>query len=320
MIKRANNKFSDGSRFGEVLRALSTVFTSVDDWRPIVAAAQVSGHLWWVKGTEKHDFLCPQIFDKNHIIQLFIDYYNFKSYLEIGGQPSDPNSTFNTIRCASKHAIDPEEKENATFCMTSDEFFEKHGGEQKYGAVFIDGWHEHKQVYRDIVNSLENLEDDGVIILHDMIPLTRDLEKDPLRTGCCWRAFAELRKRDDLNMAILVPPWGSEDSLGIIRKGKQVPFEGEIEFNYDFLINNIEDLMNTMDINSLFTEFFPLIDFSIAPNPNFHNDGHKETITMSMKKEWYEKYAPEMIVKDDDHTSNPALITSKKAHRANPGE
>ena len=91
MIKRANNKFSDGSRFGEVLRALSNVFTTVDEWRPIVAAASTSGALWWVKGTEKRDFLCPQIFDKNHIIQLFVDYYGIKSYLEIGGQPSDPN-------------------------------------------------------------------------------------------------------------------------------------------------------------------------------------------------------------------------------------
>ena len=298
MIKRGNSKFSDGSRFGEILRALSVVFTSVDDWRPVYCAAQINSQSWWVNGTENREFLCPQIYDKNHIIQLFIDYNRAKSYLEIGGQPSDPNSTFNTIKCETKHAIDPEEKENATFCMTSDDFFDKHGGEQKYDVVFIDGWHEHKQVYRDIVNSLDNLEDEGVIILHDMIPLTRDLEKDPLRTGCCWRAFADLRKRDDLDMAILVPPWGSEDSLGIIRKGRQVPFEGEIEHNYDFLINNIEDLMNTMDISSLFSEFFPMMKFETVPNPNFHNDGKKEMCKMSLTKEWYQKNSIEMIVED----------------------
>ena len=77
-----------------------------------------------------------------------------------------------------------------------------------------------------------------------------------------------------------------------------MPFEGEIEHNYDFLINNIEDLMNTMDISSLFSEFFPMMKFEIAPNPNFHNDGKKEMCKMSMTKEWYQKNSIEMNVED----------------------
>ena len=68
--------------------------------------------------------------------------------------------------------------------------------------------------------------------------------------------------------------------IGVVSLSKINWVQGEIEHNYDFLINNLEDLMNTMDISSLFTEFFPLIDFRIGPNPNFHNDGKKETITI----------------------------------------
>lgn len=282
---RQNSKLKERSKFGEIIRALSPVFKTVDEWKPVYAAVNTSGRTWFMDGINRGEFLCSEIFDKNQIIQLFIDYYGHKSYLEIGGQPSDIKSTFNSIRCNTKHAIDPEEKQNADFTMTSDDFFEKHGGERKYGAVFIDGWHEHQQVYRDITNSLDNLEDNGVIILHDMIPITSDLEKDPHRTGTCWRAFADLRKRDDVTMATLVPPWGSEDSLGIIMKGKQNPLDGEVEYSYDFLIENMENIMQTIDLPCFFEIFFPYINFKLQENPN-----GELSVGMSMDPRWEKEY------------------------------
>ena len=52
--------------------------------------------------------------------------------------------------------------------MTSDEFFEQN--KEKFDIVFIDGLHHSEQVYKDILNSLNILNEDGTIICHDMNP------------------------------------------------------------------------------------------------------------------------------------------------------
>jgi len=243
----------DNSGYGKLLRVLKNTFTSVNQWKPVYSAQAEFAKIMYEQMTER----CPWIQDKNDTINTFIKYFQYKKYLEIGGQPSAATATFNAINCEMKECMDPAPAAQATYELTSDDFFDKFRGEKKYDIVFIDGWHEHQQVLNDINNSLEFLEDGGVIILHDMIPLTRDLEKDPLRTGTCWRAFADLRKRDDLQMHVLVPPWGSEDCLGFIKKGSQVPFEGEIKYDYDFLLDNLEELMMTIDVENFWKIYFP---------------------------------------------------------------
>ena len=128
--------------------------------------------------------------------------------------------------------------------MMSDEFFEKNAGKKKFDLVFIDGYHEHQQVLRDITNSLECLTENGTIVLHDMLPPTRDLEAIN-RTGTGWRAFADLRaSREDLTMFTCPPPWGTEDGLGVIRRGKQDIFTKDVEYDYDFFLENRNQLMN----------------------------------------------------------------------------
>ena len=141
------------------------------------------------------------------------------------------------------------------YVMTSDKFFEIHGDSKKYDIIFIDGWHEHQQVKREIEASLKCLNENGIIVLHDMVPLTRDLEKDFRRTGTCWRAFAEFRKNPDLKMDVLVPPWGTEDCLGFIQKGSQNTFNKKIDYNYEFLLENIEDLMSLIDLDVFYKEY-----------------------------------------------------------------
>lgn len=61
------------------------------------------------------------------------------------------------------------------FKQRSDEFFEINKvidlvGE-KADLVFLDGLHEFRQVYRDIINVARNVTDDAVVLVHDVLPV-----------------------------------------------------------------------------------------------------------------------------------------------------
>lgn len=80
--------------------------------------------------------------------------------------PSQAGYNWVGVAAEIKHGVDP--NVDTTYRMTSDEFF-KNYIKQKYDIVFVDGLHLHEQVYRDIINSLNNLNENGVIVVHDCI-------------------------------------------------------------------------------------------------------------------------------------------------------
>ena len=125
------------------------------------------------------------------IIQKFIDLRGYKSFLEIGTYRGD---TFSRIRCDNKECVDPDPEAHATYCMTSDEFFAKH--HYRYDIIFIDGLHEHGQVWRDILNSVYSLRENGVIVMHDCLPTTEEMQEwhdcsqqGKVWTGDTWKAY-----------------------------------------------------------------------------------------------------------------------------------
>jgi len=104
------------------------------------------------------------------IINLLIEKYDLKSYLEIGVFKGD---NFNRIRCDLKHSVDPNFP--ATFEMTSDEFFMINCPQVEmmyYDLIFIDGLHTEEQTYKDLANALFLLAAGGIIVVHDCNPLT----------------------------------------------------------------------------------------------------------------------------------------------------
>jgi hypothetical protein len=249
----------DKTSFGNILiNVYNSNLFGKNEWRPGFENQRVNGHVFWSMNHGGREWLQG----KTQIINKLIQLYSYKSYLEIGGQPWSEGSTCAKIMCDSKHTVDPNKREGdfprasgdsgVHFGLLSDDFFEQNP-DKRYDIVFIDGYHEHHQVMRDIENSLSVLSDGGVIILHDMVPLTRDLEISPLNAGTCWRAFADLRAtREDLEMNTLVPPWGTEDSLGIIRKGSQKLFDRPITYSYEFLLENIDALMSLIDLDEFY--------------------------------------------------------------------
>ena len=99
------------------------------------------------------------------ILQSIIDLKGYKKYLEIG---CDRNQSFANIKIEKRIGVDP--VEGGTHKMTSDSFFLNN--KENFDIIFIDGMHEYYQVMKDIKNSLNFLNKDGVILLHDCLPRT----------------------------------------------------------------------------------------------------------------------------------------------------
>ena len=125
------------------------------------------------------------------IIQKFINERNYKRFLEIGTFKGD---TFNHIKIDHKESIDPDSECNATWQMTSDDYFKN--SKDKFDIIFIDGLHEHNQVYRDICNSLEHLNPNGIIVMHDCMPKNEKMQlwdnkshQHEEWTGDTWKAY-----------------------------------------------------------------------------------------------------------------------------------
>lgn len=133
--------------------------------------------------------------ERHEVINNIINKYGYvnPSYLEIGVWNGD---TFKNINSQIKDGVDPGQYcdcHYVNYKMTSDEFFENHIS-KKYDIIFIDGLHTAYQVSKDIYNSLNSLNDGGVIVLDDVYPHNEneqnalDLNKVGAQTGDVWKA------------------------------------------------------------------------------------------------------------------------------------
>lgn len=132
----------------------------------------------------------------NHLIQK----HGLKRYLEIGLQNAAQN--FDKIQCEYKVSVDPDPEAHATFCMTSDEFFEKRITLKTmsiapskeiaihvlgdFDIIFIDGLHTAEQVKKDFENALQILSPNGFIVLHDCNPEKEEYTHVPRDKKGSW--------------------------------------------------------------------------------------------------------------------------------------
>tara|TARA_Y100000287_G_C14171174_1_gene329904 strand:+ start:285 stop:968 length:684 start_codon:yes stop_codon:yes gene_type:complete len=146
------------------------------------------------------------------LIQLIIDKYNFKTYLEIG---CDKDQSFSKIIIDNKIGVDP--ISGGTIRSTSDEFFKTN--DKKFDIIFIDGLHYYKQVLKDIKNSLSILNDNGFILVHDCLPNSLAQQAIPRYRGYwngdVWKSIVELRTNKKLDIFTSQIDFG----VAVIRKG-----------------------------------------------------------------------------------------------------
>jgi len=202
--------------------------------------------------------------NRTDIINIYAKKIDAQSYLEVGVRMA--NNNFNHIIVPRKVGVDSgiEGVFEGTHKMTSDEYFSQNN--DTFDLIFIDGLHEREQVSRDIENSLNVLNKNGVIICHDMNPKMKEhqlLNTDPIRqkyvkeqkelgsqdyglwTGDCWKSFVHLRStRSDLEMFVIDTDFG----VGVIKKGHQMTIETPTELTYEYLESNRKDCLNLKSI------------------------------------------------------------------------
>lgn len=170
------------------------------------------------------------------LLQHLVNKNSYTSYLEIG---CDKNQVFDKIIIDNKEGVDP--ARGGTRRMTSDSFFNE--DHRKWDLIFIDGLHEYEQVTRDTINALERLNDNGTIVIHDMLP-TRESQATLLPTekfwlGDVWRLAFDLTEKSDIKFNIFKFDFG----CGIITKGTQVPAVYENKDNsWEFYKSNYNKL------------------------------------------------------------------------------
>ena len=186
--------------------------------------------------------------DRNRIdlINLVIKKNNYKKYLEIG---CNLDSVFNKIDI-DKVGVDPVSGGN--FRGTSDDFFLKNS--DKFDCIFIDGLHVYDQVIKDILNSIKNLNENGVIILHDCLPTSIGHQRVP-RTrynwnGDVWKAVVEARTWKDFDTFTIL----ADQGLSIIKKRNNsdvlnIKDETFKKLKFKFFYDNYKKIMRTVSFN-----------------------------------------------------------------------
>jgi hypothetical protein len=233
---------------------------------------------------------------RTDVIQKIIDKKKALRYLEIGVNNGD---NFFPIEVAQKVAVDPsfafsperkiewdaKNPYNAGaeyITATSDDFFAQAAATPPFDVVFIDGLHTYEQSLQDVLNSLDKLNDQGVIVMHDCKPPhlgaacpakslkeAEDMQNNeetriPEWTGewCgdVWKTICYLRSyRKDLKVFVLDCDYG----LGIVVKGKpdsdfDLSKETLAAMNYKEIINGEYKFLNLKDESYLF-EFLDTI-------------------------------------------------------------
>lgn len=124
-------------------------------------------------------------------------------YLEIGLQ--NPKNCYDFIQAKYKTSVDPGTS-LATYPITADEFFlylemgsTEFPKDHKWDVIFIDGMHLADYCYKDIINSLNHISNNGVVVLHDCNPESWISATDNLEfvmnnypmawNGSVWKSF-----------------------------------------------------------------------------------------------------------------------------------
>lgn len=119
---------------------------------------------------------------RSEVIQSILSVLPGKSYLEIG---VNRGTTFFEVVADRKVAVDPNflfdfadegskaENAHCTFHqMTSDDYFSQILNKDRFDLIFLDGLHTYEQTLRDLMNATVSINEDGIIVIDDIIPST----------------------------------------------------------------------------------------------------------------------------------------------------
>ncbi len=224
------------------------------------------------------------------VLNAIIKKKNVKNYLEIGVNRG--KCLFNIKGAEKRFAVDPffnfnlwkkvkatvknaDNLKNEYFEVTSDDFFKNNNDllqNNKLDLAFIDGLHTYEQSLRDTLNTLKNMNENGVIVLHDCNPLDAlaahpaasidearaTLQNDPnwknIWNGDVWKTIVHLKKNNPEVTAFVL---NTDHGLGFVIK-KSAENCPEIISNlkeiavldYDFFDKNRNELLDLKSVSA----------------------------------------------------------------------
>ena len=133
------------------------------------------------------------------LINYLINKNNYSNYLEIG---CDDDVLFSKINIENKIGVDPVSGGNIR--KTSNDFFKTN--KKNFDIVFIDGLHHYEQVKQDVINSINFLNKNGIILLHDCMPDSMSKQAVPRYkmqwNGDVWKAIIHFRQQKFRQIAL----------------------------------------------------------------------------------------------------------------------
>jgi predicted O-methyltransferase YrrM len=98
-----------------------------------------------------------------------------ETYLEVGIRDG---RTLQAVKVLVRHGVDPSHSVDTQSLpsgvtvdtVESDQYFNRLSGAQEFDLIFLDGLHEFRQTYRDILNALSRVSRHGVILVDDVVP------------------------------------------------------------------------------------------------------------------------------------------------------
>lgn len=183
---------------------------------------------------------------RTEVIQRMIDFRGFKTYLEIG---SYRNENVKNLKIDQKVTVDPDPDAYATYQMTSDQYFAEN--DEKFDIIFIDGLHEHSQVWRDIRNSLGHLNQNGVIVMHDCMPKSEKMQvwdnkshQSEEWTGDTWKAYYKAYGELSYKVYVVDTDYG----CGVIDTSEK--YKEDINWKVDMEKLKYEDYLDLINRNA----------------------------------------------------------------------
>lgn len=185
---------------------------------------------------------------KCEAINGLISKFGYKSYLEIGLGPLQ--ETWKYISIEDKTCVDVIKiSENLpTFLGTSDEFFQSN--DKMFDLIYIDGDHKSDQVRKDLKNSLMSLNDNGLIVMHDIAPASKN-ETDPRSSGDAYKIFMEARRNPHLQAYTYF--FRNGDAIGVIWRGmnESILKNETDDYSYEYYDHNKGSILQPIDFESL---------------------------------------------------------------------
>ena len=157
------------------------------------------------------------------------------NYLEIG---CDDNFVFNSIILPAKFKVGIDPRKGGNYKIKSDNFFKIN--KKKFDVIFVDGLHHYEQCQRDVINSLNCLNKNGYLFIHDLLPLDWKMELVPRIqgrwNGDVWKVGYELSRSKSLKFYIA----DMDSGVGFLKKTSN-----------KFIYNKVDTLKNQRFVDYL---------------------------------------------------------------------